>query len=267
MTNRMKRPGALSALSALFPLLLLLFSGACTTSDEAKLEKLLLRMERAVEGKDLSRFLDLYDRRSPSYSGIGEMARHVFGRWEKIELAVSDRAIYVTENEARIVVNFFIAGEIDGARKSYPAKRSLICRRKGGGWRVAEGFLLEPLYSFSSPEKARIREVMERRAKALRMKNLELYLSCFSPNYRDPVRKADFASIRREITERFRKWERIDFRITKIEITIKGKSAVVDESFLLSGRMNGKEMKFPPGRELFHLEQDAKGEWRITSGL
>ncbi len=244
-----------------------LLLSACATSDEARIDRLLQTMEKGIDRADPETFLECYDHESPRFPEIEAMARHVFTRWEKVDLTISERAIYVTGNEARVVVNFFLEGDIDGARKSYPGKRSLQLVRKGKRWRIAEGFLLEPLYSFSSPEKARIREVMERRAEALRTKDLERYLSCFSPNYHDPVRKADFAKIKAEIIERFRKWEKIDFRITKIEITIRGKSAIVDESFQLSGIMNGKETTFPPGRELFHLEQDDAGHWRITRGL
>ncbi|RMD96887.1 MAG: hypothetical protein D6812_16230 [Deltaproteobacteria bacterium] len=246
---------------------LCLLLSACATSDEARIDKLLQSMEKGIDRADLETFLECYDRKSPRFPEIEAMTRHVFTRWEKVDLTISERAIYVTGNEARVVVNFFIEGHIDGKRKSYPGKRSLQLVRQGNRWRIAEGFLLEPLYSFSSPEKARIREVMERRAEALRRKDLERYLSCFSPNYHDPVRKTDFSQIKAEIIERFRKWEKIDFRITKIEITIRGKSAIVDESFQLSGIIHGKEMTFPPGRELFHLEKDEEGRWRIVRGL
>lgn len=246
----------------------------CSASDEEKIAKVTDRIERSINERNLSNFLETF---SPNYLSepdkttfkeIEMMSQHVFENWKDLTFTITEKSIYVTGNEARVVLNYFVEGLSDGQRKSYPAKRSIRLILNGKKWQIVDGFLLEPLYSYSSPEKENIRKLMENRAMALTNKDLEAYLSCFSPNYFDPIQKTNFNTIKEEIIQRFRNWQTIRFQITDMEITIKGKSATVNESFVLSGiRGQNQEEKFPPGRELFHLAQTDQGQWQIVGGL
>lgn len=252
---------------------ILLFLNSCA-SDEKKLERILTEMIQAVNEKDLELYLSFYSKdywdseKIIRYQDIAGMLVNIFDSWQDIKLEIYEKSIYISGDTARVVQNFFIEGNLKGVKKAFSGKKESIFQKDSSRtFKVINGFLLEPLYNYSSPERDEIIKVIKTRIDALNQKNVEKYLSCISPTYNDLDSGKDFQKIKEGIEERFAKWESISMKITAIQINIAGNRATVDESFSMVGKIEGEIQEFPNGREYLELVKNQELGWRIVKGL
>jgi len=115
-----------------------------------------------------------------------------------------------------------------------------------------------------SNPKADIEEVLRRREEGLRTRNIELYMSAVSPDYKDEDGE-DYAALRQKVQRSFQRFEQIDIRVAERHIYLRGDEAEVVEKFILSFS-SPEGRKTLAGEEHLKLRKGKQG-WRIVGGL
>ena len=112
-------------------------------------------------------------------------------------------------------------------------------------------------------EESQIREVLNRREKALGNKDLSLYLSCISQNYRD--KDEDIKQLQKRIEGYFKTFDRIEYTHWDRSIRIEEEAASVIQQFNLEVERGAKKSRYA-GKEALFLRKEGR-EWKIIRGL
>jgi hypothetical protein len=112
-------------------------------------------------------------------------------------------------------------------------------------------------------EEGQIREILNRREKALGKKDLSLYLSCISQNYRD--KDEDINRLQKRIEGYFKTFDRIEYTHWDRSIQIEGETASVIQQFNLEVERGEKKNRYS-GKEALFLKKEGR-EWKIIRGL
>jgi ketosteroid isomerase-like protein len=116
-------------------------------------------------------------------------------------------------------------------------------------------------FSSSAGDQA-IRAVLERRAHALREKNLALYLACFSPHYQSGERT--YRQLEAEAVQWFANFAAIQFVFQIRAIEMHGDTAYVDNGYTFSVAGKTGEPIVIENRELLELRREEK-TWKIVT--
>ena len=108
-------------------------------------------------------------------------------------------------------------------------------------------------------------KTLQRREKALEKKNLNLYLDCISPAYRDSDGQ-DLSRLKQRFAEVVQAFTSIDFEPEQTLVYQNGLTATVIQEFVLHFQPQGEEPFARKGREKIVLRKE-KGAWKIIEGL
>ena len=128
---------------------------------------------------------------------------------------------------------------------------------------LLSAFLLLTLTFCSSSPQDEIREVLNRREKALEQGDLALYLSCVSKDYQDKGK--DFSAVGQKVARSIDSLKGIKLLFSDRSIYINGEIAMVYHKVELSVDTGGKKKHFSD-RERLTLVKEKDG-WKIIKGL
>ncbi len=149
------------------------------------------------------------------------------------------------------------------------AENSLI--RHASGWlQMNKGLtvaiiavLLSGLCGCGSSPEAQINKVLDKRKQGLEQKDIKLYMSTVSPDYKDGIETYD--SIKRRTAGFFSAFDNIELTIEDRSIYLDGNKARVVEKYVLTfGLPSGK--KTGKAEQLLTLRKEKDG-WKIIKGL
>ena len=126
-------------------------------------------------------------------------------------------------------------------------------------------FCLFAIGSCAGSDRDSILKTLEQREKALERKDLNLYLKCISPEYRD-AEGHGFERIRERFTEVTRAFESVELIPEKNLVYSDGVTATVIRDFTLRFRPEGEEPFSRRGRERIVLRKEGRS-WKIIDGL
>jgi ketosteroid isomerase-like protein len=104
---------------------------------------------------------------------------------------------------------------------------------------------------------------LDRREEALRKKDLSLYLSCISKDYKD--KEEDFGRLQNRIGSYFKTFDRIEYTYWDRSVQIEGETAVVLQQFNLEVEKGEKRNRYS-GKEALLFKKEGRA-WRIMKGL
>jgi ketosteroid isomerase-like protein len=116
----------------------------------------------------------------------------------------------------------------------------------------------------SSFDEREIRELLEIRAKALEQKDLPLYLSCFSPDYRSGTRT--YHDLQADATQWFAQFATIQFSFQIVDIQVQEDHAIVENDYKFSVTNADGDSVNLAKRELLEMRRENTG-WKITKSL
>ncbi len=127
--------------------------------------------------------------------------------------------------------------------------------------------ILVLLASCGKSDKKEIEEVFQNRKKAFETKNLELYLSCISPNYRDKKKGeiVDIEKLKEDFIESVSTFDQIRLFYSDRTIYPKEDRAEVIQKIVLEVSLNGEQVRLP-SKERITLEKIGD-RWKIVKGL
>ena len=126
-------------------------------------------------------------------------------------------------------------------------------------------FCLALVCACAQDDRQLIIQTLQRREKALEKKDLNLYLDCVSPAYRDPDGQ-DFSRLKQRFAEVVQAFTSIDFEPEQTLVYQNGLTATVIQEFILHFQPQGEEPFARKGREKIILRKE-KGAWKIIEGL
>ncbi len=133
---------------------------------------------------------------------------------------------------------------------------------KGITTAIVAVFLSGILSCGASPE-AQIHKVLDKRKRGLEQKDIELYMSCVSSDYKDG--RETYAIIKQKTAGFFEAFDQIELTIEDRSIYVDGDSARVVEKYILTFNVpSGKKMG--KAEQLFILRKEKDG-WKIIKGL
>jgi len=127
-------------------------------------------------------------------------------------------------------------------------------------------FYLFTIFLFLSctfSEENQIHKTLDRREEALRKKDLSLYLSCISKDYKD--KDEDFGRLQNRISSYFNTFDRIEYTYWDRSIQIEEEKALVLQQFTLEVEKGEKKNRYS-GKEILFFKKEGRA-WRILKGL
>lgn len=148
--------------------------------------------------------------------------------------------------------------------------------RQWGNGRNASGTLLQAVgclitllmvfacgCSGSAGDRQAITTVATKRQQALNTKDIALYATLLSRDYRD--KGENFATKKEKLATTFAAFDRLDYRMSDMRVEIKGGEATVSGNFVLRVTHKGKNLNLE-GKENLRLKKE-NGGWKIIGGL
>ncbi len=115
----------------------------------------------------------------------------------------------------------------------------------------------------SRAEQEQVLQVLRLRSQALNRRDLPLYLSAISLNYRDRTR--DFDALRGGLETAFSTYDSVSYQAGEQKLEINGNQAEVAGSYRMKVVIRGRDMVLD-GKEHIRLARETGG-WKIISGL
>lgn len=106
--------------------------------------------------------------------------------------------------------------------------------------------------------------LLDRRARALAEKDIILYMSCISRDYRDEGR--DFEYVRRNVSRYFSSLDGVEVRFSGRKIYLEGSEATVYQDVIMRIMAGEGNNKVQRGRERLYMKREKDG-WKIRGGL
>jgi ketosteroid isomerase-like protein len=124
-------------------------------------------------------------------------------------------------------------------------------------------FLISFLFACQVSEEEKIYQMVNRRQEALQKRDLSLYLSCISKNYKD--KEEDFNRLEKRIGGYFKTFDQISYSSWDRSVQIDGETAIVSQQFHLEVVKGEKKNRYS-GKEALFFKKEGR-EWRIIKGL
>ena len=236
-------------------------------SDEL-LKKLLAQYEQSVNSKDYLGFLSCFDTGyiDPYFSP--EIARKNIKNALSASLSpvleIKEQKItFIAKDRAKVFQNFHLEGVMFGKPRQYDEQETLVLRRTPKGWGIISGSVLYQILAGRPLEEDEIKKVLEKRADALREKNLELFKEIVAKDYN--FNGKTFKQVIEEMKENFEAYDKIELELGTPTIRLYDGKADVVESYSLRAWYKGEKIEFND-REKLQLKKTKNG-WKISRGL
>src|SRR5512139_337378 len=120
-----------------FLLLVLLFQ-ACASSDQEKIERLLVQREEAFQKKNLALYLSCiskdYQDKEEDFEKLKNRVSGYFETFDRMDYSAWDRSIQVEGRSATAIQQYRIEVERKGRKSQHVGAEILHLRKEGGEW-------------------------------------------------------------------------------------------------------------------------------------
>ena len=119
-----------------FFFLMVLVLHACTSSDQEKIERLLVQRAEAFQNKNLALYLSCiskdYQDKEENFEKLKNRVSGYFETFDRIDYSAWDRSIQVEGKNATTLQQFRIEVEKKGNKNQYAGREMLHLRKEGG---------------------------------------------------------------------------------------------------------------------------------------
>jgi ketosteroid isomerase-like protein len=126
-----------------FFFLMVLVLHACTSSDQEKIERLLVQRAEAFQNKNLALYLSCiskdYQDKEENFEKLKNRVSGYFETFDRIDYSAWDRSIQVEGKNATTLQQFRIEVEKKGNKSQYAGREMLHLRKEGGEWKIVSG--------------------------------------------------------------------------------------------------------------------------------
>jgi ketosteroid isomerase-like protein len=126
-----------------FFFLMILVLHACTSSDQEKIERLLVQRAEAFQNKNLALYLSCiskdYQDKEENFEKLKNRVSGYFETFDRIDYSAWDRSIQVEGKDATTLQQFRIEVEKKGNKNQYAGREMLHLRKEGGEWKIVSG--------------------------------------------------------------------------------------------------------------------------------
>ena len=126
-----------------FFFLMVLVLHACTSSDQEKIERLLVQRAEAFQNKNLALYLSCiskdYQDKEENFEKLKNRVSGYFETFDRIDYIAWDRSIQVEGKNATTLQQFRIEVEKKGNKNQYAGREMLHLRKEGGEWKIVSG--------------------------------------------------------------------------------------------------------------------------------
>ena len=126
-----------------FFFLMVLVLHACTSSDQEKIERLLVQRAEAFQNKNLALYLSCiskdYQDKEENFEKLKNRVSGYFETFDRIDYSAWDRSIQVEGKNATTLQQFRIEVEKKGNKNQYAGSEVLHLRKEGGEWKIISG--------------------------------------------------------------------------------------------------------------------------------
>jgi ketosteroid isomerase-like protein len=126
-----------------FFFLMVLVLHACTSSDQEKIERLLVQRAEAFQNKNLALYLSCiskdYQDKEENFEKLKNRVSGYFETFDRIDYSAWDRSIQVEGKNATTLQQFRIEVEKKGNKNQYAGREMLHLRKEGGEWKIVSG--------------------------------------------------------------------------------------------------------------------------------
>ena len=126
-----------------FFFLMVLVLHACTSSDQEKIERLLVQRAEAFQNKNLALYLSCiskdYQDKEENFEKLKNRVSGYFETFDRIDFNAWDRSIQVEGKNATTLQQFRIEVEKKGNKNQYAGREMLHLRKEGGEWKIVSG--------------------------------------------------------------------------------------------------------------------------------
>lgn len=127
-----------------FPfLLLVLLLQACTSSDQEKIERLLVQRQEAFQKKNLALYLSCiskdYQDKEEDFEKLKGRVSGYFETFDRIDYSAWDRSIQIEGRNATAIQQYRIEVEKKGKKNQHAGGEILHLRKEGGEWKIISG--------------------------------------------------------------------------------------------------------------------------------
>lgn len=258
------------ARNSLITAFFLLFSPvfvSCQDREVKKIDEFLNSCVSALNSRDASKFLACF---APEYKDSlvpAELASQRIKQELARDLAPScrvlERKIIPGPDQAGVEQSFQLEGIIAGKKRSYREKEKLILKRGRAGWEIVSGSSLYAILAGRGLEEDAIQEVMARRVKALKTRDLKLFESLIDPEY--DFRGKDLKKLLAEMADNFRNYDSIILELDRPKVSFQGERAELVQGYRMKAIYRGQTLEFNDTEKL-ELRKTAQG-WKISKGL
>jgi ketosteroid isomerase-like protein len=116
---------------------------ACTSSDQEKIERLLVQRAEAFQNKNLALYLSCiskdYQDKEENFEKLKNRVSGYFETFDRIDYSAWDRSIQVEGKNATTLQQFRIEVEKKGNKNQYAGREMLHLRKEGGEWKIVSG--------------------------------------------------------------------------------------------------------------------------------
>ncbi len=181
--------------------------------------------------------------------------------WPSVSFKSSQ--ILLKGDMAVVTEKFILEGTLSGKPRQFRESQHLKLERGPEGWKIISGSEVYRFLAGRIEEQDLIEQALEVRAEALEHRNLELYMSVVSPEYRHKGK--DVAQVRQNIQESFEVFDQIVYRSYDRKVWFFGTTATVQQQFSMETEFMDEPRSFG-GTERFEMVRASEG-WKITKGL
>ena len=126
-----------------FFFLMVLVLHTCTSSDQEKIERLLVQRAEAFQNKNLALYLSCiskdYQDKEENFEKLKNRVSGYFETFDRIDFNAWDRSIQVEGKNATTLQQFRIEVEKKGNKNQYAGREMLHLRKEGGEWKIVSG--------------------------------------------------------------------------------------------------------------------------------
>jgi len=245
----------------------LAFSSSCTSKRQWEIGKLLGRYQESVNKGDSRTFLSCFD---PNYldsffppeSALAGIKKELSNPYPP-SLEISGSHITLTGDRALIKQKFVLRRIKAGQGREDQGVEELALARTREGWKIVSGSLVYQFLAGRALEEDEIKGILEKRIRALRDKNIEVFKELVDPEYN--FKGKDYKRVISEMEGNFRDYERIELILDRPRMTFFKDRADVVEGYQLKVWYKGTPREFNDTERL-EFKKTSQG-WKISKGL
>ena len=126
-----------------FFFLMVLVLHACTSSDQEKIERLLVQRAEAFQNKNLALYLSCiskdYQDKEENFEKLKNRVSGHFETFDRVDYSAWDQSIQVESKNATAIQQFRIEVEKKGNKNQYVGREVIHLHKEGGEWKIISG--------------------------------------------------------------------------------------------------------------------------------